>query len=307
MAFWNKKRKKETEEKIDALTLPELTISGNMQELKANMMSPISDMALQCEANGVIIDADLDSSKGISNLGSSVEDVTEPDEYIWVEGYKGMDKNMVCIYSESWAYSMYGRISPTKKYIQQYSLNEETSLPENEKAILCQNGYHFSPELKDVFTYYNFDGNNRFFKVRAYVNKKDYEEWVAEKKNKMVASKIIPYEEVFLDYDNVMDYNKNLLIQTYGQYEYVFTEEDFQAIYIKKQDKQIYFKQKFNRCIMELGWSQNFAELIWQQFAGDQGNIDIFVKMFHIHNILKALTEEGLSRDTAIICVYSQF
>ena len=115
---------------------------------------------------------------------------------------------------------------------------------------------------------------------------------------------IIPYEEILLDYDTVMEYQSMLLTRMDGSYKYVFTNQDFQAIYIEKQNEREYFKEKFNRCIMELGWGQNFAELIWHQFDGNSACG--FVKMFHIHYMLKTFMEEGLSKDTAVMCIYSK-
>lgn len=74
--------------------------------------------------------------------------------YIWVDGYKGTNKDMQ-------AYGNY-----------QYRIGEPF-LYEGTPQI-CAVGLHFCVDFEDVFSYYGFDFSNRFFKVRALVNKEDY-------------------------------------------------------------------------------------------------------------------------------------
>lgn len=80
------------------------------------------------------------------------------DEWIWVEGYKGTDKDMQC-----------------RGY--QFELNKQFDMPEGADIKDCESGFHFCRDLKDVFGYYRLGGGNRFFKVHALVRKKDYEEY----------------------------------------------------------------------------------------------------------------------------------
>lgn len=74
-------------------------------------------------------------------------------EWIWVEGYKGTDKDMKC-YNDF-----------------QFTLGEEYT--KDGEIIMCKNGFHFSPILKQAFGFYTPYGsnNNRFFKVKALINK----------------------------------------------------------------------------------------------------------------------------------------
>lgn len=74
-------------------------------------------------------------------------------EWVWVEGYKGTDKDMKC-------YNNF-----------QFTLGEEYT--KDGKIIMCENGFHFSPTLKQTFQFYTPYGehNNRFFKVKALINK----------------------------------------------------------------------------------------------------------------------------------------
>lgn len=94
----------------------------------------------------------------IFGVTSSIEEVIEEtpevkeEEYVWVEGYKGTDKNMCC-----------------RGY--QYELNKKFDMPEGEEVDLCHSGFHLCPTLGQVFPYYGVGDGNRFFKVSALVPK----------------------------------------------------------------------------------------------------------------------------------------
>ena len=113
----------------------------------------------------------------------------DTNEYIWVEGYKGTDKNMRC-HNDF-----------------QYELGVKVSLPEDEEPVVCKRGFHFCSELKDVFYYYRISKNHRFFKCKALVKKEDAEKGYSEDFiflikipagiiKKMVAKKIILTKEI---------------------------------------------------------------------------------------------------------------
>ena len=77
-----------------------------------------------------------------------------PQDYIWVDAYKGTDANMVCK----------GK---------QYTMNVEDIY--DDKIALGSKGYHVCTDLKHCFNTYDYDFHNRFFKVRALVNANDYQ------------------------------------------------------------------------------------------------------------------------------------
>lgn len=81
---------------------------------------------------------------------------TLEEEYVWVEGYKGTDKNMKC-----------------RDY--QYELNKQFNMSDDTKIDVCYSGFHLCPKLKQVFRYYGVTNGNRFFKVMALVPKKQTE------------------------------------------------------------------------------------------------------------------------------------
>lgn len=96
---------------------------------------------------------------GVSVL-KVVEQPEEPkqseEEWIWVQGYKGTDKDMRC-----------------RDY--QYELSKKHDMPDDAKIEKCDSGFHFCTELKSVFDFYEVGKGNRFFKVSALVRKSDYE------------------------------------------------------------------------------------------------------------------------------------
>lgn len=106
-------------------------------------------------------------------------------EWVWVEGYKGTNKDMTC-----------------QGF--QYELGKTYSMPENE-VQMCRSGYHLSLNLSDVFGYYDVDYGNRFFKVKACVRKCDLDHygephcWSDSSEDKLVAKEIQFVEEVSVD------------------------------------------------------------------------------------------------------------
>lgn len=113
------------------------------------------------------------------------------EEWIWVTGYKGTDKDMKC-----------------RDY--QYEMNKQHDMPEGSDIVMCYSGFHFCDKLKDVYGYYSVQDGNRFFEVKALVRrwKKDGYYKVEQRSDKMVAKSIVftrelTIEEIFdARYDN---------------------------------------------------------------------------------------------------------
>lgn len=85
--------------------------------------------------------------------------VEEPEKWIWVEGYKGMDKNM----------QGHGEY--------QFEVGKRYDMPTDITIQDCKAGFHLSLNLKDVFKHFRIGRGNRFFKVKALVREKDYNEY----------------------------------------------------------------------------------------------------------------------------------
>lgn len=81
----------------------------------------------------------------------------EEEEYIWVKGFKGTDKDMRC------------------RGDYQYELGKQFDLDTNVEPAVCSKGFHFCKKLENVFRYYKIGDGNRFFEVEALVKKSDFE------------------------------------------------------------------------------------------------------------------------------------
>lgn len=113
--------------------------------------------------------------------GDSIQAETKEtsEEWVWINGYKGTDTDMVC-----------------RDF--QYKLNAMYEMPDDEEISLCSSGFHFCKELKDVFRYYKVGSNNRFFEVRALVKRVDAENCT----EKLAAKSIMLTRE--LDVDEIL-------------------------------------------------------------------------------------------------------
>lgn len=100
----------------------------------------------------------INEAEAISNaINGCQANYTPPkpeEEWVWVEGYKGTDKDMRCIDF-------------------QYELGIQYDIPEDQEIVDCKNGFHLCLRFSDVFAYYNVGCGNRFFKVKALVRKSD--------------------------------------------------------------------------------------------------------------------------------------
>lgn len=113
---------------------------------------------------------------------------TVDEEWIWVEGYKGTDKDMKC-----------------RGY--QYELGKRFDMPDDSTIEECSRGFHMCLYLKDVYNYYTIGNGRRFFKVRALVRKKDYDTYgtyigytfFRDKNDKLVAKSIEFVSECSID------------------------------------------------------------------------------------------------------------
>jgi hypothetical protein len=93
-------------------------------------------------------------SKSERKMNEAILNNKPEEEWVWVEGFKGMDKDMKC-------------------RGHQFQLGRYEVLPDNMDIRICESGFHFCLNLKDVFSYYDIEDGNRFFKVRALVRRED--------------------------------------------------------------------------------------------------------------------------------------
>ena len=101
-----------------------------------------------------------------------------PEGYVWVDAYKGTDKNMQC------------------KGVQ-YEMDVEKTYSGN--IVLGSKGYHVCGNLKDCFKTYDYNFSNRFFKVKALVKSNAYEHM--NPNNTTLVAKSVKFIEEITDTD----------------------------------------------------------------------------------------------------------
>lgn len=146
----------------------------------------------------------LNSIYGAASVNAPIEiekktDDTKPydkpvEKWIWVEGYKGTNKDL----------QGHGNY--------QFEVGKCYDMPTDEEIEACHSGFHLSLNLKDVFKYYNIGNGNRFFKVKALVREKDFNEYgkgssfLFGPRNKLASQSIefireLTVDEIFQDTD----------------------------------------------------------------------------------------------------------
>ena len=107
----------------------------------------------------------------------------EEEEYIWVKGFKGTDKDMRC------------------KGDYQYELGKQFDLDADVEPATCSKGFHFCKDLESVFRYYKIGDGNRFFEVEALVKKS-----ALESKNKSnVRAELEQWSKMYMSFANYDD------------------------------------------------------------------------------------------------------
>ena len=183
------------------------------------------------------------------------------EEWVWVTGYKGTDKNMKC-----------------RDY--QYEMNKQHDMPEGENIDICRSGFHFCDKINDVFSYYDVENGNRFFEVKALVrrwNKNGY--YTIEHCDDKMAAKSIQFvrelttEEIFEHIDNAVTVD-----WTVEQMELA------RQTNIRKVDKIVKVKK-----LVDLGYSEAFAMFVCNHGAyniayimGITPNVSMDVKVMTI-------------------------
>lgn len=115
-------------------------------------------------------------AKTLDELYNKPYDMPE-EKWVWVTGYKGMDKDMKCMNDF------------------QYEVGKTYDMPEGEEILVCHSGFHMCLKLEDVFDYQRIEKGNRFFEVRALVRESDRDAygrlWGWESDNNKLAAKSI--------------------------------------------------------------------------------------------------------------------
>lgn len=146
--------------------------------------------------NNIFAQVVEDAFKNIFSLKQETIDIK--NTWVWVEGYKGTERDMKC-----------------QGF--QYEVGKTYQMPRDEVKE-CITGYHLCLNMRDVFEYYPIGNGNRYFKVRALVRLSDKNEYGqypkcestdsysryaslmgSSPRNKLVATEIEFLEELTMD------------------------------------------------------------------------------------------------------------
>lgn len=171
---------------------------------------------------------------------SKVEPTKEPEkpkneEWIWVEGFKGMEKDMTCR-------DMQYEVGKTYTY--------------DGKVERCEAGYHFSTTIEGCLRYYSLNKGNRFFRVKALVKKEEFEqvsEYVRREyhyEDKLASKVIVIGEELTTsEIFSMYEYGKKLEHEKYYELAREIGVDDAYKVYLK--DK-----------LIENNYSEPFAKML---------------------------------------------
>jgi hypothetical protein len=182
------------------------------------------------------------------------------EEWVWVTGYKGTDKNMQC-----------------RGY--QFELGKQFDIPEDEKIVICSSGFHLCKDLKNVFNYYNIGNGNRFFEVKALVrryNKNGY--YTFEHRGDKMTSKSIEFVRE-LTADEVFEQSHMASCQHWT------AEQKELAMKTSPDDVKLVIDAA---TLVDLGYSEAFAK-----FVCKKGRYDLACTMATMPNVnmdVKVLT-----------------
>ena len=154
------------------------------------------------------------------------------EKWIWVDGYKGTNKDMCC------------QPGNTDSSFQ-YEMNKEFICYGD--IIYGQNGFHFSKDLDSVFNHYPIDGKNRFFKVKGLMcegNSTYFGDCVAKK---IIFESEIKYQE----------------LETYIKKYLPFIKNEKEYINYEKYD--IYCRNIFINKMKDFGFSDIFINIIYDK------------------------------------------
>lgn len=224
------------------------------------------------------IQAAVDLQKELDTIVESKE------EWIWVDGFKGTDSNMVC--------------TPPSGNKFQYALGENYVY--DGEVVLCKSGFHLCLNMKDVKEYYKFDidatNMTRYFVCKALVRKADYEQYGKEIPDrtayrgvrvidKLTAKEITLVRELTDD-----EYYQDVV----GTYCFVNSPNDYRTI--KEIGYSAYATKKFLTIMSENGYSDTFARLMLDKHYGNSGT----KRLYEFMKTAVALTDENVSTDMRI-------
>ena len=205
------------------------------------------------------------------------------EEWVRVKGYKGMHEDMKAHYDF------------------QYELGKTYTVEDPDSVSICEYGYHFSLNLKDVFRYYDLANNNRFFKVEALVRKKDYDEYgktytttiFSDRVDKLVAKEITILEEVSTEemFEEIKRIHHDIAMID------ELKIEDMDDVY-KEGVKAVLVKKTINLVKEKTGFKDSFIHLLLSRLTHREKLVLLTTSL--------ALYDEIKDRDLLILAILEQ-
>ena len=204
------------------------------------------------------------------------EDEPKEEEWVWVQGYKGTDKNMQSFNNF------------------QYELGKEYTI-EGEPE-LCENGFHFCMTIEHTLKHYSWlhHETNRYFKVTALVKRSD----------------LLKYGTVECDdtYWSTRIYHDKLVAKRIILIEEITgTELLLEAIKLKNSSIAIANLNEFKEAC-QIGYQKWYANRLRNQLQGKYSElfIDLLFNSVSFNDLeakikeALAYVEEGVSKDVAV-------
>ena len=185
---------------------------------------------------------------------------------IWIEGFKGTNSDMKC-----------------NNF--QYELGKEIKY--DGKPSLCSSGFHFCTELNDVFSYYQLNNKNRFFKIKALVP----EDYQMVKYEASARYSISHYDSKYVTGSIILEkelHFEDLKQYIFHYYPMIEDEDEFKSVDFNHYD--IYAINKFIHKMESMGYSEAFATVL-------SNNTKILNSILDYANAFK---QENLSPDLKV-------
>ena len=211
-----------------------------------------------------------------------VIELQEQEEWVYVEGIKGMTKDMK-------GYDNF-QFEVGKTYIKDGLIE------------ICKNGFHLSLNLEDVLNHYGLCRGNRFFKVRALVRKEDLDNYgtITEVDNFFYGKqKIIKNKLVSKEIEILEEFSDEELFEEYKKMEseksrWIEDIDDFK--YCRKHGENKLAEAKLNVKLIVLGINELLVNILTKDFE-DIRSREMFV------DYVEALSKENISRDMFIYLI----
>lgn len=199
------------------------------------------------------------------------------EEWVWVDGYKGVNLD----YSSKFGF--FYKVGETYKH--------------NGEIKIRRSGFHFSLKLEDTFNYYSFL-KSRFLKVKGLVRKSDLDKYgtydyenneKVTRITQIAAKEIIVEEEVSLE--------ELFKTDICSKYKFIDCPEEIESV--RDLGYKDFVKLKSKKMLKPLGYSEDFAYLLYEEYGKDEYNL-----LYRKIKTIITLTKEGFSKEAVIYLVF---